>query len=146
MYLLLLQSVSKVFHERFFFRYNRLYTSMFTRNKNKFVTWIINSSSEQLLSKHQIIRNFQTEWITYFSMFKYEQAYKFSNFDRIRLYAHKYKMELHSSSAVISNMDKAQESAHEDKLKTTLKRLIIHRLLTNLASVVQLIVQIPEAV
>lgn len=42
----------------------------------------------------------------------------------MRLYAHKYKMELQSSSAVISNMDKAQKNAHEDKLKTSLKRLM----------------------
>lgn len=49
---------------------------------------------------------------------------KFNNFDHTRLYAHKYKMELHSSSAVVSNMDKAQKSAYEDKLKTSLKRLM----------------------
>jgi len=62
-------------------------------------------------------------------MFKREQTFKFNNFNHIwfrylRLYAHKYKTELHSSPAVISNIDKAQKRAHEDKLKTSFKRLM----------------------
>lgn len=57
-------------------------------------------------------------------MFKWQQTFKFNNFDRMRLYAHKYKMELHISSAVVSNTNKAQKSAREDKLKTPFKRLM----------------------
>lgn len=53
-------------------------------------------------------------------MFKLEQT--FNSFDCRTLYAHKYKMEPHTSSAVTSNVDKAQKSAQENKLKTSLKR------------------------
>lgn len=42
----------------------------------------------------------------------------------MRLYAHKYEMELYSSSAVTANTHKAQKSAHQYKLKTPLKRLV----------------------
>lgn len=94
MYSLLLWLVSKVFHERLLFRYNWLFWSVFACNKNKSVIWIINSFSEQLPSKRQMVRNFQTVWITSFPILKLQQTIRLNNFDHMSLYAHKYQTEL----------------------------------------------------
>lgn len=114
MYSLLLWLVSKVFHERLLFRYNWLFWSVFACNKNKSVIWIINSFSEQLPSKRQMVRNFQTVWITSFPILKLQQTIRLNNFDHMSLYAHKYQTEL----------KKKKKHAHDDKLKASLKRLM----------------------
>lgn len=58
------------------------------------VIWIINSFSEQLPSKRQMVRNFQTEWITSFPILKLQQMIRLNNFDHMSFYAHKYQTEL----------------------------------------------------
>lgn len=122
MYLLLLQWVSKVFHERPFPDTTDFPTvSLHVTEGHK-----LNYKFTFSTSKCEITRKLQTEWIIWFPMSKLEQTFTFNNFDHMHFCAHKHRTEPYSSIPVLQNMDAPWKKKLKNQNQQTNKKPTNH--------------------